>query len=457
MTISAQTHTTTPPVTRQLVESVRGLRFETLPAEVAAKARHCLLDWLGVALAGAREPLVDILAAHAAEEGGHGQATLLGRGERVTASQAALVNGAASHALDFDDVHIVMSGHPSVPILPALLALAEWQRRHGRDFLAAFVAGFETECRVGAIVGPGHYAVGFHATATLGSFGSAAACAHLLDLDESLWRHTLGIAGTQAAGLKSMFGTMCKPFHAGRAAVNGLSAALLARRGFTSNPDVVETPQGFAATQTTTFAPERATALDTGGFAISDVLFKYHAACFGTHPTIEGALRLRETHHLAPADVERITLRVPPAALTMCNIPEPTTALEGKFSLRFTAALALATGDASEQAFTDARVREPQLTSLRDRVEVQADDAVPGGRTDVAIRLWDGRVIEESVDVNVPEHDVEREWARLTAKFRSLADPVVGAPRAAEIIAAVAAASELEDMGELAALCVPGR
>lgn len=456
MSATAETATAIP-VTELMVASARGFQFDALPGDVVAKAKHCLLDWAGVTLAGAREPLTEILAAQVAEEGGNQQATLVGRGGMATAAQAALVNGAASHALDFDDVHVVMSGHPSVPVLPGLLALAEWTRRGGKDFLAAFVAGFETECRVGALVNPGHYAMGFHATATIGSFGSAAACAHLLGLDETQWAHALGIAGTEAAGLKSMFGTMCKPFHAGRAAVNGLTAALLARRGFTSNPAVIETAQGFAATQTATFHPERATQWSEGEYAIRDVLFKYHAACFGTHPAIEGALRLREAHGIEPDEVERITLRVPEAALTMCNIPEPSTALEGKFSLRFTAALALATGDASEQAFTDERVQEAELVALRDRVEVVADAAVPGGQTDVAVRLRDGRVVEESVNVNVPERDIAREWSRLTAKFRSLATPVVGNARAEEIVAAVAAVEELDEMGRLMKLCVPGR
>lgn len=457
MSASATAGTATSPVTRMLIDRASGLRFESLPPDVIAKAKHCLLDWVGVTLGGAGEPLTDMLAAQAAEEGGQEQATLLGRGGMATMTQAALVNGAASHALDFDDVHLAMSGHPSVPVFPAIVALGEWQERSGRQLLAAFVAGFETECLLGAAMGPGHYAAGFHATATLGSFGAAAACAHLLGLEREAWAHAMGIAGTQAAGLKSMFGTMCKPFHAGRAAANGLSAALLARRGFTSNPAVIETSQGFAATHTATFDAARVAAWGDDAFAIRDVLFKYHAACFGTHAAIEGALRLRETQGVRPEEVERVTLRVPVAALSMCNIAEPATGLEGKFSLRFTTALALARGDAGEQAFTDERVREPELVGLRDRVEVVADDAVTGGRTDVTVTLRDGRSLAESVDVNTPERDLEREWARLTTKFRSLAVPVVGARATEAIIAAVAEAEALDTIGELTRLCVPGR
>src|SRR5262249_9809788 len=179
-----------------------------------------------------------------------------------------------------------------------------------RALTAPFVAGFETECRAGQLVLPGHYQVGWHATATLGTFGAAAASAHLLGLDEERWRMALGIAGTSAGGMKSMFGTMCKPFHAGNAAANGLRAAQLAQRGFTSNPDVIEIEQGFAATHTATFHPERVGSWSEGDYAIRDVLFKYHAACFGTHATIEGVLRLKERERLTPDAVESITLRV---------------------------------------------------------------------------------------------------------------------------------------------------
>ena len=167
--------------------------------------------------------------------------------ERLPAASAALINGAAAHALDFDDVNLAMPGHPSVAILPALLALAEERGSSGKDVLTAFVAGYELQCSVGRAIAPGHYDVlGFHATATVGSFGAAAACAHLLRLSLEQFATALGIAGTQAAGLKSMFGTMCKPLHAGKASYHGLVAAKLAMRGFTSRSDVIECQQGFA-------------------------------------------------------------------------------------------------------------------------------------------------------------------------------------------------------------------
>ncbi len=171
-----------------------------------------MLDWFGVALAGLREPLSGILVRELVF-GDRGDATLVGHAQRASVLDAALNNGASSHALDFDDTHTLMSGHPSAPVVPAALALAERDGRDGASFLAAFVVGAELECRLGALLNPGHYAAGFHATGTPGTFGAAAAAAHLLALDDGQWRNAIGLAGTQAAGLKSGFGTMAKPLH----------------------------------------------------------------------------------------------------------------------------------------------------------------------------------------------------------------------------------------------------
>src|SRR5882757_5654736 len=210
-------------LTQVLASKAAALDYDDLPTPARELARQCVLDYFGVALAGAGDELVRLLLDEMAEAGGAPQAGLIGHETRLPALSAALVNGAAAHALDYDDVNMAMPGHPSVAILPALLALAELKGSSGREVITAFVAGYELQCRVGRVLSPGHYDVlGFHATATVGSFGAAAACAHLLRLDKEKFVTALGIAGTQAAGLKSMFGTMCKPLHAGKAAYHGL-------------------------------------------------------------------------------------------------------------------------------------------------------------------------------------------------------------------------------------------
>lgn len=440
-----------PPLTAILAEAGARVRFRDLPPDVVFLARQCVLDWAGVALAGSSQPLSGLLLDEILDQGGHQQATLVGIGRKVAMQQAALFNGAASHALDYDDVNSAMAGHPTVPVLPGLFALAESRHASGEDLIAAFVAGFETECRLGLLVNPGHYAKGWHATGTLGTFGSAAACASLLGLDAERWQHALGIAAAQAAGLKSMFGTMCKPFHAGKAAANGLLAASLAARGFTSNPQAIETHQGFAATQTPAMQIEQFLAGPPESFAIRSVLFKYHAACYGTHSTIEGILRLKAAHQLSAANVEAIHLQVPEAALSMCNIQEPTTALEGKFSLRFTAALALETDDTGEAAFTDERVRDPGLRSVLERVAVTGDPGFMGG-TEVTVKLRDGRSLGTQVDVNIPASDLDLQWQRLASKFTGLAAPVVGAGRAGQLLTSISRLEEVPDVGELTAL-----
>ncbi len=360
-------------LTRALVGSVRGLRFEDVPEEAREVGRHCLLDFLGCAIAGSREPLVEILVNAVARGEGSSEAALVARSERASRLTAALVNGAAGHALDFDDTHMAMNGHPSVPVLPALLTLAESEKACGRSLLTALVAGIELECRLGILLGLRHYDVGFHTTGTIGTFGAAAACAHLLRLDEDGWLRAIGLAGTEAAGLKSAFGTMAKPLHAGRAASAGLLAALLARDGFTAATDVLEAKQGFFETHHGTAAdPKRLDAL-AGRFYVRETLFKYHAACYLTHAPIEAARRLREGG-LEPDSIDLVTLTVSPMLLGVCSIPEPRTGLEGKFSLRATTALALLGDDTAALAtYSDARMREANLLRLRDRVLVETD------------------------------------------------------------------------------------
>ena len=296
-------------LTKVLARKSAALEYEDLPPEAREIARQCVLDYFGVALAGAGDELVRLVLDELTEAGGAPQASVVGHDGRLPALSAALVNGAAGHALDYDDVNMAMPGHPSVAILPGLLALAEQRRSSGRDVVTAFVAGYETACRIGMALQPGHYNLGFHSTGTVGAFGAAAACARLLGLDAEATAMALGIAGTQAAGLKSQFGTMCKPFHAGKAAQNGLLAARLAARGFSSRADIVECVQGFALTHGPDFAPDAALATPAAGLHLFANLFKYHAACYLTHAPIECARRLREQYALTPENIAGITLR----------------------------------------------------------------------------------------------------------------------------------------------------
>jgi 2-methylcitrate dehydratase PrpD len=445
------------PVTAVLARRAAALRYEDLPEDIRTLARQCLLDWLAVTLAGAGEELSGILRAEAEEQGGKPVATLIGHSLRVPTQQAALVNGAASHALDFDDVNMTMGGHPTVPIVPAILALAEARGAGGKALIAAFVAGYETLCRVGALVAPGHYARGFHNTATVGSFGAAAAAANLLRFDNERAATALGIAGTQAAGLKSMFGTMCKPLHAGKAAQNGLIAASLAARGFTSRADVLECAQGFADAQSPDFHPEKALAEPRGGWHLRNNLFKYHAACYLTHAPIECARELRRAHGLLPEAVRAAALTVDGGASRVCNIQSPRTGLEAKFSLRLTTAFALAGLDtASLDTYSERNAGDAALAGLRDKVTIDFAPDWPHTVAELKVTLADGRVLAARHDSGLPASDLVAQGRRLEAKFTGLAAPVLGEKQAARLADAVASLDRLGSVTELTRLCVPG-
>jgi 2-methylcitrate dehydratase PrpD len=440
-------------LTRILAERACAVTYNALPEDVRELARQCVLDYLGVGLAGADDPLARILLDEVAEAGGAERASVIGHGARLPVLSAALVNGAIAHALDYDDVNLAMPGHPSVAILPALLALAEEHKASGKAVIAAFVAGYETCCRIGMALRPGHYTRGFHATGTVGAFGAAAACAHLLGLDAEATARALGIAGTQSAGLKSQFGTMCKPFHAGKAAQNGLLAARLAARGFSSRPDLIECSQGFAATHAPDFFPEKALAEPKRGFYIFNNLFKYHAACYMTHAPIECGRQLRERLGAAPAEIEAIALKLHSATDRVCNIPAPTDGLEAKFSLRQTVAMALAGVDtASLGAYSVATATDPALVTLRERVNLDFREDFPEAGAQIELELKDGRKASATFDAGIPNADIADQGRRLAEKFDALAAPVVGAPRARELREAIAGLDGLKDAGVLATL-----
>lgn len=411
--------------TRALVRSVRELRFEDLSEEARESGRHCLLDSIGCALAGASEALVDILVANVVHPEGASSCRLLGRVEHASPLTAALVNGAMAHALDYDDTHMRMFGHPSVPVMPALLALSESEELSGRELLTSFVVGVETQARLGALMNPEHYASGFHATGTLGSIGAAAAAAHALRLDEDRFCHAVALAATQAAGVKASFGSMAKPLHAGCAAQSGLMAALIARGGFTGNPEILEANQGFAAAYHGESSDASILDRFKDRFLVRDTLFKYHAACYLTHASIEATLSLiREG--LSRDDVDAVEVKISPELFKVCTIPEPATGLEGKFSVRGTVAMALLGVDTSDlHAYTAEQMKSPEFVTMRDKVSLTPVESMTTTQATVTVDAG-GRRLEASHDAGVPAKHLSEQWDKLTQKFRALTRPVVG-------------------------------
>jgi 2-methylcitrate dehydratase PrpD len=394
-----------------------------IPAETLAVAKLCIADFFALALAGSREPVARILHAAALAEGAYPAATALGHGGHFSLRQATLLNGTAGHALDYDDVALAMHVHPTTVLLPPLLALAEARQASGAELLAAFVAAYEAAGMIGAWLGSAPYDRGFHMTGTVGAIGAAMGAAYLIGLDEPATARAIGLAATQAAGLKAQFGTMAKPLHAGRAAETGLLAALWAEAGLTGHPDMLEARQGFAETQS--HLPDHAIVWD--GYQIDRNSFKFHAACFGVQGAFEAIAALRRDG-LRADDVAAVRLTVPPKADLMCNIAAPRTGAETKFSLRFAAALALDGRDTADPAtYADRIVDDPLLDRLRTRTTVMLGPADwPDELTEVEVRTIGGTRLRSCHDMARPL-PIAQAAPALRRKFDALLRPSMNA------------------------------
>jgi 2-methylcitrate dehydratase PrpD len=445
--------------TTQVATEVLALRFDDLPEQALTRARHVLLDWLGTAIAGSVEPAGLIAQEIASESDSRPVASIMGTHLRTSPRDAALANAIAAHALDFDDSSLWADGHPSAAIVSATVALGEKLQSSTGQVIEAIVAGLQGQARFALAAGPSPYANGFHGTGIYGAFGAAGACSRLLDLDVEGIERAYSLAATQAAGLKHPFGTMGKHLNAAKAATNGMLSAQLAAKGFTAPSDGFEGRQGFAWTHSTTFDPTYPQTVMGERLAIESVLFKRHACCHGTHSTIEGIARLRDQHALVEADVANVELFVPETVVDICCISDPVTGLEGKFSMRHAASVALAGLATGPEAFTDEGVRDPRLVALRQRVTVRPEaNRAMTAPTRVLISLTSGDRLEAEIDVWEPAHDdeLEAEWDALERKFISLAGPVIGVPSAEEYVARLAQPESNRPIEQLFALTAGG-
>lgn len=418
-------------LTDLLWERFGDVQFSDLPDDVVTTARHAILDWFGCALAGSGEPLAGILRDEFTDA--DGPCTIVGSDRRAGVLRAALVNGATGHALDFDDTSPTMGAHASVPLLPAVLAVAEADRRSGADVLTAYVVGMEIQSRIGTSIGQEHYGKGWHTTPTIGVFGSAAAASWLMGLDADGFGAAMGIAASNASGVKANFGTMTKPLHPGQAAERGVMAARLARRGYTSNSSAIEGNQGFAqAAGNGALDRERMERLD-GKWATPKTLFKFHAACHLTHAGIE-ATRAVLAGGVDPASIEAIEMTVNPSILDVCGIPEPTTGLEAKFSLTGTQALLVNGVDtAAVESYTDEPINRPDVQAFIPKVSIATDDSLISMATTVSVRTSEGEHRADA-DVSRPNSDLSAQGAALRSKFTALAGPVLGIDDAATLV-----------------------
>ena len=418
-----------PAITRILAEFVANHPSRGWSHDVDAEAHRTFMNWLGCAIGAANHTAANAALAAMMELAPSPQATILGRRERVDIASAALLNGITSHTFDFDDTHLKTIIHPAGPVASALLALAEKTKASGRELIDALVLGIDVSCRLGNMMYPQHYDRGWHITGSTGMLGAAAGCARLMKLSVDQTQMALGIAASQPIGLREQFGTMAKPFHPGAAARAGLTAALMAKHGFTSSKRALEAPRGFAQVVSTKFDWTEVTSDLGRRFEISFNTYKPFACGIVIHPAIDAAVQLRNDHGVQADDVERIDLRVHSLVLELTGKKTPKDGLEGKFSVYHGVAAGLIFGEAGEAQFDDAIVARADLIAVRARIDAVVDDTINETAADVTVTLNDGRKIHVFVKNAIGSLERPMSMAQLDAKFDGLVVPVLGAEK----------------------------
>ena len=356
-------------------------------------SKMSMIDWCGVAYAAKEEPVSKIVTKLIDEEQTKGLSRLISNGKEVSAKSAAFVNGTIGHALDYDDTHFLFTGHPTASAFPTALALGEELGSSIYEIMLAYMCGVEISTRLGHILGYSHYNKGFHQTATSGAFGATLVASKLLKLDAKQIENALGIVSTRASGLKSQFGTMGKPFHAGIAASNGIEAAKLSKLGFVSCENGIECNQGFLKTHAwDETLPEAAINGLGKDFLFPEIKYKFHACCHGLHAFLEALDELKTKNNFNPDSIEKISIQTQPSWLQVCNINSPKTGLEAKFSYRLTAAMSLHGVDTGRlDSYNDEICFNEKIVETRDKVEVIPNDKMTN--TEALIELKDGSEI----------------------------------------------------------------
>ncbi len=443
-------------VTAVFARFAAGLTYDHLPEEARVAVRRVLLDWLGNVYAGAATRTGQIVRDVVTEGGGTPEASLIGFGARSSAFGAALVNGASSHIVEFDDIYREAIYHPGAPTIAAAFAVAEKLGADGRRLAAAIAAGYDVGNRIGAAIQPAHYRF-WHTTGTVGTFGAAAAAGNLLGLSEEEMTWAFGSAGSQAAGLWQFLEdgqTMTKPLHAGKAAANGVLAALLAKKGFGGATRILEGEKGFAAATSSNWSFERVLSTLGSHFTVVDTTFKAYASCGHTHPSIDATKAIVAAHGVRAGDVERVKIRTYDQAYTVCQNPSPQTTYQAKFSIPYTVAITLRFGRVGTAEFAQERIRDEETAELMRRIEVEPDPEltalVPGRRPAVVqIILKDGRSFTQREDFRKGDPENPPSQQELEDKFRDLASATLSPEEAAFTIEAVSSLESVEDVSML--------
>jgi 2-methylcitrate dehydratase PrpD len=388
-------------VTAQLAARVLESNADAIPVAIVAEAKRALLNITGCALGGCTHPAMDMAIGALGAYAGTPTATVIGRTERFDPLFASLLNGISTHVHDYDDTTPRNYIHNSSPVASALFAYASVHPVSGRDFLHAFILGFEVSSRIGNATYPAHYEAGWHSTGSIGVFGAAVAIGRLLGLSHQQMTHAIGLAATQSCGLREMFGSMAKSFHPGRAAQSGYMAALLAQRGFTAGLHSLEGPRGFAAVEASTYDLAKVTDGFGTVFDLSYNAYKPFPCGIVIHPTIDACIQLNREHLLKADEIKAIRLRVASLVKDLCNKQHITCGLEGKFSIYHAAAIGLARGKAGLDEFTDDVATNPVLVRLRNLTEATADARMSEDAVEVEVQLMDGRVLHKTLEQSI--------------------------------------------------------
>ncbi|ALE87830.1 MmgE/PrpD family protein [Pseudomonas versuta] len=437
-------------VTRTLARYIVQARYEDLPVNVRKEGTRTLLNWVGVAVGGSHHETLDRAIAALNPFSGPAQSSLLGRSERFDVMNAAFLNGVAGHIYDFDDTHLKTIIHPAGPVVSAILALSEYHPVTGKEFLNALILGVETEWRIGNSVYPDHYDIGWHITGTAGVFGAAAAAGKLLGLTEQQMVWALGLAASQPVGLRESFGSMNKSFNPGRAASNGLFAALLAAKDFTSSYAMIEAKRGWAHTIST--KQDFSEITDGLGSRYESALNTYKPFACGIviHPAIDASIELRNENSLTPEQIARVDLKVHPLVLELTGKKTPKIGLEGKFSVYHSVAVAIIQGAAGERQYSDNAVLDPTVIALRDKVIATIDPAIKPEQVDMTITLKDGRTLHKFIQHAIGSLEVPMTDQQLEAKFIDLAKGILPDEQVRKLIATCWDVEQLDSAANIA-------
>jgi 2-methylcitrate dehydratase PrpD len=438
-------------LTKTLCGRLAAARFGDLSPAAVSQARRGVLDWIGCALAGSGHKTITTLLDVLQEVSGRPQATVLGRKLKLGLRDAPLANGQMGHVLDFDDTH--MGGvvlHASSPVLAALFALAERAPVSGADLMLAYAVGFEAGVRTGWSA-PGHHKGGWHLTGTLGTIAAGVAGGKLLGLDRQRLTYAMGIAATQAAGMQQNRGTMCKSFHAGKSAANGVLAALLAERGFDSTQEIIEGKKGFSRIFSDVAAPEQLNARLDEGWLIETNGHKPYACGVVLHPLIDAVIAIRNRDHIDPSTVSEISLRVHPFVLSITDVVDPSSGLQSKFSTLHSAAVALVDGAAGIAQYSDVKARDSVVAALRAKVKAVGDETL-GKDEAYAVIVAGGKRHEVHIPHAGGTAENPMSDVAIEAKFLANATPVIGAGRAGRARDLVWALEKQADMRALIGL-----